>query len=424
MPLTINYTTHYPLHPPTHPPSLSINRSLRIICSLLMYKMLQLYARYIHAWLGHYKSYHDDNNDEDEDVAVFPTLATQGRSLAVCVRALGRMGTSFHALQHTYASTSTRTSKGATSKTTTSGGVDSGSGDDNRGCGLSSVLTVVSPHLTAHSLSTLLHGFTLLANNAPPPSSSSGCYGDILASTAILPSPSASAPHAHGQGAAPAAQGQGLGPAAQGQGLAPAAQGQELGPAAQGQGLAPAAHGQELGLDRSNSLHMSSSSPPSPLVVLPPTIFRALVSVRDTLTPQGVALVVYALGKLGYSWDQLDVMSNIDNNNNDDLSGKFNELHDKDDDDKNPSTKDKASSGASSGCSGVVVTVTPPALTLTQALLSAIAREAPRMNAQVQGQLTKPSLSYPHSSHIQYSIPYMLLAYPLTYQSINQSIIL
>ena len=272
------------------------------------------------AWLGRYND-HDDN-DEDEDVAAIPTLVTQGRFLAVCVRALGRMGVSYHALLHAYAATR------ATSRTTTSGGVDSGSGVNNSGGGLSSVLTVLSPHLTAHSLSTLLHGLTLLASNAP-----SG-NGDTLTSN-VMPPPPASAPHTQEQG---------------------------LGPDGQGQGL---------GLDVSS---------PSPLVALPPAIFRALVSVRDTFTPQGVALVVYALGKLAYSWNHLEVMGNFD----DDLLGLFNGRDDKGDeyhDDDGPSTKDASRADGISGFgSGGVVTPS-----LTEALLSTIAREAPRMNAQVQG---------------------------------------
>ena len=281
-------------------------------------------------WLGRYKD-HDDN-DEDEDVAVVSTLVAQGRSLAVCVRALGRMGVSYHALLHAYASTSTET--GATSRTTTSSGVDRDSGDSTRGDsnsggGLSSVLTAVSPHSTAHSLSTLLHGFTLLASNAPS--------GHVDTLTAVTTPPTTSAPHAQG-----------------------------------------------LGLDCSDGLHMS---PPSPLVALPPAFFRALISVRDTLTPQGVALVVYALGKLEYSWNHLEMMGNFD----DDLLGQFyglddkgDEYHDDGDDDEvssPPSTKDASRvDGVSGSGSGGVVTPS-----LTEALLSTIAREAPQMNAQVQG---------------------------------------
>ena len=324
-----------------------------------------------------------------------PTPAAHGRQFAVCVRALGRIGVSYHALQHAYTSTgaSTRTSISSSTSTSTSrirtrtstrvgrdgiseGDVGEGLGDGVRGGisgdgfggsgggtwgSLSTVLTVVSPHLTARSLSTLLHGLTLLAANiTPTPTPPSP-------SLTVTPPPPASALDARGQGLNIATQGRG-----QGEGLSIDTAEQRLGPI---------------------NLRKQSITPPPPLVTLPPAVFQALVSVHHTLTPQGVALAVYSLGKLGYTWDQLDEMGEADGRDegvSEDISRE------------GVGVDDDEGDGLLSSSSVV------PTPLVTKALLSAIAREAPRMNAQVQGlaNLTSYITSYivlhlhpyPHSS--------------------------
>ena len=218
------------------------------------------------------EAFHDDN-DSAADTVIGPTPGVHGRYFAVCVHALGRLGVSYHTLQHAYASTATGTS----TRTKTIGGASTGSGVITDS-GLSLVLTVVSPHLMAHSLSTLLHGLTLLAANTPSGNGDS----PTIPSTAVPPPPPESALDTH-----------------------------------------------------------------PPVVALPPALFRAVVSVRDALTPQGVALTVYSLGKLGYTLSQLEGMG-----------VHYKETEERDDNN----------------------IVTP---SLTEALLSAIAGVAPRMNAQV-----------------------------------------
>ena len=271
------------------------------------------------------------------------------------MRALGRLGVTYHDLQHAYTST------GASTRSTTSGGnrdgvgsVSDSSGSAGRigggggggGGGLSAVLTLVSPHLSARSLSTLLHGLSLLAANANTPPSGNG---NTPTTPTTTPPPPEFTLDTHGQGLNRDTQGQGLGPG------------------------------------RMDGIHVST---PPPLVALPPAIFRALFSspVTHALTPQGVALVVYSLGKLGYTWNQLDDMGvpvdEVGESGDDMLRHFYDHGHGHDNgddyDDRGVQSTDKGDPPAG-GVSGIP---TPP---LTKSLLSAIAREAPRMNAQVQG---------------------------------------
>ena len=323
------------------------------------------------------------------------------------------MGVSYHALQHAYtstgastsASTSISTSTTTTTNTSTSrirtttntrigsdgisegyigesagdgvvgdGGISGegfGGGGGGTGGSLSTVLTVVSPHLTARSLSTLLHGLTLLAANitpTPTPPSPSP-----TPSPTVMPPPPESELNTPGQGLDIDTQGL-------------------------GQGLSIGTPEQRLGL---NNFRKQSISPPPPVVTLPPAVFQALVSVRHTLTPQGVALAVYSLGKLGYTWDQLDEMGEEMGEADGKDEGVSEDISREGVDEDEGEGDDEGDGGSSS--SSVV-----PTPRLTEALLSTIAREAPRMNAQVLGLATLTSYitssivlhlhPYPHSS--------------------------